>query len=52
MGLRIMRYRARMIGADVNIRRRREEGGTEVSCQYIPPRENSISNTKPTEALS
>lgn len=36
MGLHIMRYRAGMIGADVQIRRR-EEGGTAVACDFPIP---------------
>jgi signal transduction histidine kinase len=35
MGLRIMRYRARMIGAQIDIRHR-QLGGTEVLCRYDP----------------
>jgi nitrate/nitrite-specific signal transduction histidine kinase len=35
MGLRIMRYRARMIGAAIEIKEK-ESGGTEVLCRYNP----------------
>jgi signal transduction histidine kinase len=34
MGLRIMRYRARMIGATVDVNRRGGGGGTEVTCVF------------------
>jgi signal transduction histidine kinase len=37
MGLRIMRYRARMIGATIDVARR-PEGGTTVTCRYQPAR--------------
>jgi signal transduction histidine kinase len=37
MGLRIMRYRAGMIGATVDVRRR-DAGGTVVTCRYEPSR--------------
>jgi signal transduction histidine kinase len=35
MGLKIMKYRARMIGAEIQVTRR-EEGGTTVTCRYRP----------------
>jgi signal transduction histidine kinase len=35
MGIRIMKYRARMIGAEVDIAAR-PEGGTEVACRFGP----------------
>jgi signal transduction histidine kinase len=38
MGLRIMRYRARIIGAAVEVRRL-PAGGTEVACRFAPPRQ-------------
>ncbi|HEY7087581.1 MAG TPA: sensor histidine kinase [Tepidisphaeraceae bacterium] len=37
MGLRIMRYRAKMIGATVDVEPR-HGGGTSVTCHYRPPR--------------
>jgi nitrate/nitrite-specific signal transduction histidine kinase len=41
MGLRIMRYRARMIGAEIDIRHR-QTGGTEVVCRYDPAKDQAI----------
>jgi signal transduction histidine kinase len=41
MGLRIMRYRARMIGAEIDIRHR-QAGGTEVVCRYDPAKDQAI----------
>jgi nitrate/nitrite-specific signal transduction histidine kinase len=35
MGLKIMKYRARMIGAEIEVSRR-AEGGTTVTCRYQP----------------
>jgi len=40
MGLRIMRYRARMIGAQIEIRHR-QLGGTEVLCRYDPDNDHA-----------
>jgi nitrate/nitrite-specific signal transduction histidine kinase len=44
MGLRIMRYRAKMIGASIDVRPN-EAGGTIVTCRYRPTEDR---NTKAT----
>ena len=41
MGLRIMTYRARMIGGQLTVRRRNPAGGTVVECTFRPPREGT-----------
>jgi signal transduction histidine kinase len=47
MGLRIMRYRARMIGASIDLRRREPPPGTIVVCRYaIAPATNLASDAR------
>jgi len=41
MGLRIMKYRARMIGAQIEVSPR-DEGGTIVTCRYRPAIERGM----------
>jgi nitrate/nitrite-specific signal transduction histidine kinase len=43
MGLRIMRYRARMIGATIEIKHR-DAGGTAVICRYRVDHETKRDN--------
>lgn len=41
MGLRIMTYRARMIGGQLTVRRRDPSGGTIVACTFRPARQDA-----------
>lgn len=45
MGLRIMRYRAAMIGGSLDVRRR-EEGGTVVTCRFAASPKSEVQSPK------